>query len=73
MMEECPLCAGSGEVTIIPVGGSDADAGDYGCPVCIAKERDELQNKVWVLADAATRSTGAAMRCLAEMAALVAT
>lgn len=72
-MDECELCAGSGEVTIIPVGGSDADARDYGCPMCIAKERDALQDKVWALADMAANSTKAAAAHLCELKELVAT
>ncbi len=38
----CELCAGSGEVVITPIGEDDGQAGTYGCPICIAKQRDEL-------------------------------
>lgn len=38
---ECRLCCGIGEVTITPIGEPDSEATSYGCPVCIAAERDE--------------------------------
>lgn len=43
--DTCPLCAGSGEVTIIPAGEPDSAAGTYGCPLCIAAERDEAEEQ----------------------------
>lgn len=71
-MDECELCAGSGEVTITPVGCDESRAGDYGCPLCIAKERDELQKQVWALAHAASKSAALLQTGLAEIIALTA-
>lgn len=42
---DCPLCAGSGEVNITPVGAPDSEQGTYGCPLCIAAERDEAEDQ----------------------------
>lgn len=70
MDDECELCAGSGEVTITPVGLDDSQAGAYGCPVCIAKERDELQKQVWALAHAAAKSAALLQTGLAEIIAI---
>lgn len=39
-IDDCPLCGGCGEVTIVPHGGADGDADSYGCPMCIQAERD---------------------------------
>ncbi len=72
MDDECELCAGSGEVTITPVGCGESQAGEYGCPVCIAKERDELQKRVWALAQAASKSAALVQSGLAEITALTA-
>lgn len=72
MDDECELCAGIGEVTITPVGGNEAQAGEYGCPLCIAKERDELQKQVWALAHAASKSAALLQTGLAEIIALTA-
>lgn len=70
MDEECELCAGSGEVIITPVGGNDSDAGVYGCPMCIAKERDELQKQVWALAHAAAKGATLLQAGLGEIMSL---
>ena len=72
MEEECELCAGSGEVTITPVGASDSAADQYGCPVCIAKERDALQKQVWALAHAASKSAALLQTGLAEIMGITA-
>jgi len=49
---ECPLCCGSGEVSIGHIG--DNSFGTYGCPVCIQRELEEeisdLTEKLTVLA-----------------------
>lgn len=72
MNDECELCAGSGEVTITPVGGNESQSDEYGCPLCIAKERDELQKQVWALAHAASKSAVLLQTGLAEIIALTA-
>ena len=46
MTEECKLCGGTGEVTVIPCGAPDEDADSFGCPCCITKERDEDEAKL---------------------------
>lgn len=38
---ECHLCAGSGEVYFVPMGAPDCAADNFGCPACVAAERDE--------------------------------
>lgn len=37
----CDLCGGSGEVEITPFGRPDDERDSFGCPACIAAERDE--------------------------------
>lgn len=70
LVDECELCAGSGEVTITPVGGDDSQASEYGCPLCIARERDELQKQVWALAHAASKSAALLQTGLSEIVEL---
>ena len=43
--DECPLCSGSGEVTITPFGADDGKADSYGCPACIAADRDKAEQQ----------------------------
>lgn len=46
--DECPLCNGSGEVSISKDGtyeGTDY----YGCPACISRERDEEERRLQAL------------------------
>jgi formate dehydrogenase maturation protein FdhE len=38
--DECPLCGGTGEVSISK-DGTHEGTDYYGCPVCISRERDE--------------------------------
>lgn len=37
----CDLCGGSGEVEITPFGRPDDERDSFGCPACIAAERDK--------------------------------
>lgn len=37
----CDLCGGSGEVEITPFGRPDDERDSFGCPACVAAERDE--------------------------------
>ncbi len=43
--DECPLCQGSGEVDITPIGEPDSERSSYGCPMCIAADRDEAEQQ----------------------------
>lgn len=58
---DCPLCGGVGELSITPYGAPESEAGTYGCPICIAGERDdeidELQAKYGQLVEALKLST----------------
>lgn len=43
--EECPLCGGTGEVSISK-DGTHEGTDYYGCPVCISRERDEEEARL---------------------------
>lgn len=38
--DACPLCGGSGEVSIVPYGEPDNQSDWYGCPICLQREYD---------------------------------
>lgn len=43
--DDCPLCGGTGEVSISK-DGTDKGTDYYGCPVCICRERDEEEARL---------------------------
>lgn len=44
--DECYLCGGSGEVVFVAHGDPEQRQDCFGCPACIARERDELEQEL---------------------------